>query len=418
MSPPIRELAVLDGMVRAYGVSKDVGSFVDLALADGAGLARRDNLPGFTEARFSQSGWSIGAARTARIGEGPTRLWFISPDADVINAGQVPDATSQIAAGRDSWYVGCRDGGLHAFGLDGKALWRWNTPGANKDGDAYSRPCPYYVTWAGEQIVVSSMGHLYGISPAGKTAWHFELPSEPKSYTLSAPLSDGLSSHEARSELGLKRSATPDDVKRAYRLRAMDTHPDRHPGDAAAADSFRQVHAAYETLMRNGPDDDDESFLGITVTLTGPGPTVSHLAPALGSVFVGSSDGKLLHLDSTGRVRGMHALGNGWARPVVRRNGSLAAAWCDGILFYLEDDELRSFAEFEEPPRDIGLIGNDLFVWHRNRLAVVDRSGHAVWTAEFSKSITNVIADGERLLCAAGVLAAFERTQGGRRAPV
>lgn len=411
VSPPIRELAVLNGMVRAYGVSKDVGSIVDLALADGAGLARRDNLPGFTEARFSQSGWSIGAARTARIGEGPTRLWFISPDADVINDGQVPDATSQIVAGRDSWYVGCRDGGLHAFGLDGKALWRWNTPGANKDGDAYSRPCPYYVTWTGEQVVVSSMGHLYGINPAGKTVWHFELPSETRSYTLSVPLSDGLSSQEARSVLGLERSATQDDVKRAYRLRAMDTHPDRHPGNPQATASFRKIHAAYESLMRGEAEAADEPAIAITITMAGVSPTVSHLAPASGRVFVGTSDGKLFEIDTSGRVQGMHALGEGWARPVVSRDGSLAAAWCDGLLFYLEHDELRSFAEFEEPPKDIGLFGEDLFIWNRNRLEVVDRSGHPGWTAEFSKAITNVVTDGDRLFCAAGVLTAFERTE-------
>lgn len=91
-------------------------------------------------------------------------------------------------------------------------------------------------------------------------------------------------------------------------------------------------------------------------------------------------------------------------------DGSLAAAWCDGLLSYLDHNELRSFAEFEEPPTDIGLFGKDLFIWKRNRLEVVDRSGHPLWVAEFSKAITNVATDGDRLFCAAGVLTAFERT--------
>jgi tetratricopeptide (TPR) repeat protein len=410
VSPPIRELAILDRMARAYCVSKGEGSLIDLAMADGAELGRQPSLPAFTQARFTPSGWGLGTARTARIGEGPTQLWFVSPGAEVVGTGQVPDATSQMAAGHDAWYVGCRDGGLYAFGFDGKARWRWETPGTNSSGDAYSRPCPYYVTWTGEQVVVSSMGDVYGITPAGRTAWHFELPSEPKTYTLSVPGGDGLSSQEAREELGVNRDATADEVKGAYRRRAMATHPDQHPGDRGAAARFRKVHAAYETLMRAGSHEDDEPILAVTITMADFSPTVSHLAPAAGRVFVGTSDGKLFEIDASGRVQGMHALGEGWARPVVSREGSLAAAWCDGLLFYLEHDELRSFAEFEEPPKDIGLLGKDLFIWNRNRLEVVDRSGHPLWVAEFSKAITNVATDGDRLFCAAGVLTAFERT--------
>lgn len=409
VSPAIRQLAVLGSVARSYGVRKGEGALIDLAMADGAELARRTNLPPFTDVQFAQSGWGVGVARTARIGEGPTQLWFLSPGAEVVMSAEVPDATSQIAAGRDAWYVGCRDGGLYAFGFDGNALWRWETPGSNKADDAYSRPCPYYVTWTGEQVVVSSMGTVYGITSKGRTVWHFELPNEPKTYTLSAPFGDGLSSQAARAELGVEREATAEEVKKAYRRQAMASHPDRNPDDAGAAGRFKKVHAAYETLMRNGPEEEEEPVLTITMTISGSGPTVSHLAPAPGSVFLGSSDGQVVHLDSAGRVRGVHVLGEGWARPVVGPDGTLAAAWCDGILFYLQNDELRSLAEFDEPPRDMGIIGNELFLWHRNRLDVVDTNGHTLWGAEFSKNITNVVVDDDRLLCAAGVLAMFKR---------
>ncbi|MCA9831463.1 MAG: J domain-containing protein [Dehalococcoidia bacterium] len=226
---------------------------------------------------------------------------------------------------------------------------------------------------------------------------------------MSAPFGDGLTSQAARAELGVERGATAEEVKKAYRRQAMASHPDRNPDDAGADGRFKKVHAAYETLMRNGPDEEDEPGLTITVTISGFGPTVSHLAPAPGSVFVGSSDGKVVHLDSAGHVRGVHALGEGWAKPVVGPDGTLAAAWCDGILFYLQNDELRSLAEFDEPPRDMGIIGDDLFLWHRNRLDVVDTSGRARWGVEFSKNITNVAADGDRLLCGAGVLAVLKR---------
>ena len=50
--------------------------------------------------------------------------------------------------------------------------------------------------------------------------------------------------------LGLKRSASKQDIKRAYRQKAKDTHPDKNPGQdpSEAADRFRKVADAYEVL--------------------------------------------------------------------------------------------------------------------------------------------------------------------------
>jgi molecular chaperone DnaJ len=48
--------------------------------------------------------------------------------------------------------------------------------------------------------------------------------------------------------LGLGRSATEADLKRAYRQMAMKYHPDRNPGDATAEARFKEVNEAYEIL--------------------------------------------------------------------------------------------------------------------------------------------------------------------------
>lgn len=48
--------------------------------------------------------------------------------------------------------------------------------------------------------------------------------------------------------LGLKRSATPEEIKRAYRKLVFRYHPDRNPGDDKAADKFKQVLDAYTVL--------------------------------------------------------------------------------------------------------------------------------------------------------------------------
>lgn len=48
--------------------------------------------------------------------------------------------------------------------------------------------------------------------------------------------------------LGIRRDATQDDVKRAYRKRARELHPDTNPDDPEAEAKFKEITRAYETL--------------------------------------------------------------------------------------------------------------------------------------------------------------------------
>ncbi len=63
--------------------------------------------------------------------------------------------------------------------------------------------------------------------------------------------------------LGVEKSATPEEIKKAYRKFAMKYHPDRNPGDKKAEELFKKGSEAYEVLSdpqkraaydRFGPD--------------------------------------------------------------------------------------------------------------------------------------------------------------------
>ena len=48
--------------------------------------------------------------------------------------------------------------------------------------------------------------------------------------------------------LGVQRTASADDLKKAYRKQAMQYHPDRNPGDKAAEHKFKEISEAYDVL--------------------------------------------------------------------------------------------------------------------------------------------------------------------------
>lgn len=48
--------------------------------------------------------------------------------------------------------------------------------------------------------------------------------------------------------LGVQKSATEAEIKKAYKKLAMQYHPDRNKGDKKAEEKFKEINEAYQTL--------------------------------------------------------------------------------------------------------------------------------------------------------------------------
>lgn len=61
--------------------------------------------------------------------------------------------------------------------------------------------------------------------------------------------------------LGLRHGASAEEVKKAYRKLALETHPDRNPGDKVSEEKFKEIKEAYE-MITNPPESGPQSPFG------------------------------------------------------------------------------------------------------------------------------------------------------------
>ncbi|PSB52658.1 DnaJ C-terminal domain-containing protein [Chamaesiphon polymorphus] len=62
--------------------------------------------------------------------------------------------------------------------------------------------------------------------------------------------------------LGVKRDASPDEIKQSFRRLARKYHPDLNPGDKAAEDKFKDISEAYEILSDRSKRSQYDKFTG------------------------------------------------------------------------------------------------------------------------------------------------------------
>ncbi|MDX1469712.1 MAG: DnaJ domain-containing protein, partial [Acidimicrobiia bacterium] len=83
--------------------------------------------------------------------------------------------------------------------------------------------------------------------------------------------------------LGVERDATTEQIKKAFRRIARETHPDANPDDPEAAARFRSAAEAYEVL--SDPDRRARYDRGDTIDLTDLFGGIGGLDDLLRSVF-------------------------------------------------------------------------------------------------------------------------------------
>ena len=92
--------------------------------------------------------------------------------------------------------------------------------------------------------------------------------------------------------LGVDKSASQEDIKKAYRKLAVKYHPDRNPGDKEAEDKFKEATEAYEVLSddKKRPLYDQYGFAGVDGMDQG-GAQYSHAYQDFSDLFGGAGGG-------------------------------------------------------------------------------------------------------------------------------
>jgi len=87
--------------------------------------------------------------------------------------------------------------------------------------------------------------------------------------------------------LGVKRDASADEIKKAYRKLAMKHHPDRNPDDKAAEEKFKEAKAAYEILTDADKRAayDQYGFAGVDASAAGGAEGFGGFADAFSDIF-------------------------------------------------------------------------------------------------------------------------------------
>jgi hypothetical protein len=360
--------------------------------------------------------------RSGRVGRDPSQLRLFAGSArEPWRTIELPDAVSAVAEAPFGWYVGCRDGYLYGLERSGDLAWRWQTPGAaafrpSDQAEVYFRPSPYRLTSNGHSALVAWLDRLWSVGPDGVTEWGLRVQDLSDPQVIEVRLRGRQTT--AAAALGLSAQASHQEIKRAYREAVKRAHPDLHPDDASAAERFRRVQQAYESLTGQGAATGNGGDAGLVRFSFPSAAPIAFLDVVDDDWLVGGGDGRLFRLSSEGRLVARVRVGSSalfhvrdCAQEVVAVCSYPVAGRSQPNLWFVDAPApVRLPAQYPWPDHLIGSYG-DYLLAHRPRgrdLGLIDESGALAVQLCCPRAITSLCVAEGALVLAAGALICLE----------
>jgi tetratricopeptide (TPR) repeat protein/outer membrane protein assembly factor BamB len=406
LSPPIRRIAIMGTTAYCLGFKGGDGILTRVDVETGE-AATKTGFPQFTDLRVLPSGWGIGLSWVGRLGKGRSSIYFLDPEGEITTTIDLPDILSEVAHGSGQWYLGCRNGSLFAYDIEGRFCWEWVMPGSKPvPENPYARIYPYHVAATEAFVATSTWGDIYAIGRDGRQLWKREVPKQGP-LTRTMHFGDSLPHGEAWQVLGVVPGTTDEEVTHAYRKMVMATHPDHHPDEPDAAARFRRVQSAYEEILATDHTERTQREISIEYTNY---EFVRSISAAADRILVASSDGVLAMLDAAGETTGRRVLGHEWVISALDGSGTVVAAWCGGTLSFFDGESIINSVEMDSFPNTLLPWGDEVLCTGNGGLRVFDRAGRTLWNVDFSKAVSGTSINDRYLVCGAGALVVFERS--------
>jgi DnaJ domain len=222
----------------------------------------------------------------------------------------------------------------------------------------------------------------------------------------------------AAAALGVSVQASHQEIKRAYRQAVKRAHPDLHRDDASAAERFRRVQQAYESLTGRSAAGGNGAAAGLIRFSFPSAATISFLDVVDDDWLVGGGDGRLYRLSGEGRLVARLRVGSGalfhvrdCAQGVVAVCSYPVAGHSPPNLWFVDARApVRLPDQYPWPDHLIGSYG-DYLLAHRPRgrtLGLIDESGALAVQLCCPRAISSLCVAEGALVLVAGALICLE----------